>query len=509
MYQQIPSNPFANYGSIVCGEEFVGRQKEIRKLQQRVLTSACTSITGSPRIGKSSLAHQALIYPKESLLEKKFIALWLYLPDFKDHHELFRGLVSEALIALEEAGVRETEAAFIRVGQDLLNKNLSWLDLQNGVRRFFQRLKQAKWATIAIIDEFDHARNIFQDGNGFEALRQLNYEPRWRISIVTISRRSLLEITSYGQIKDSIFPGIFEEVCIQGFNQSELLELVNKLREISFYLEKSSVDFLWTKAGGHPFLSCALLRHITSSHLDGQELSLEQVFQDAASEFFVYYKHLVNILSETDALDKLLQILFGPVTTATINDAMYFKRYGLIKTIPNENNHAAFSLHFENYLQTVEREKEYWPLWRETERGLRILITRKMKEKYKANDWVSKLEKEISDSNRLAILSGVFDSCRSKQQCEQDNLGDQASKNLLDFADPGDLFKIMKVDWDLFRPILHREPTAWEEAFSILSKVRIPMSQHRDQSVEIYDRQKAEGYCREICSLLREQISLQ
>jgi hypothetical protein len=53
-------NPFANNGNIVYDDDFVGRQDEIRTIQQRVINSpqaGCLAIVGAPRIGKSSLVY--------------------------------------------------------------------------------------------------------------------------------------------------------------------------------------------------------------------------------------------------------------------------------------------------------------------------------------------------------------------------------------------------------------------------------------------------------------------
>lgn len=70
MATQSLNNPFADYGRIVSGERFIGREKEIRMINQRVLGTAYgnLAIIGLPRIGKSSLAWHAIMDRKEELL---------------------------------------------------------------------------------------------------------------------------------------------------------------------------------------------------------------------------------------------------------------------------------------------------------------------------------------------------------------------------------------------------------------------------------------------------------
>ena len=91
-------NPFANNGNIVYGDDFIGRQDEIRTIQQRVINSpqaGCLAIIGAPRIGKSSLAYHTLIYPKDFFYEQKILSFRINLPDVKNHQELFQELDRE------------------------------------------------------------------------------------------------------------------------------------------------------------------------------------------------------------------------------------------------------------------------------------------------------------------------------------------------------------------------------------------------------------------------------
>ena len=61
------NNPFADFGSIVFGQRFVGREKELNAIAQRVLGDnyGNLAIMGLPRIGKSSLAWQGIMTKKE------------------------------------------------------------------------------------------------------------------------------------------------------------------------------------------------------------------------------------------------------------------------------------------------------------------------------------------------------------------------------------------------------------------------------------------------------------
>ncbi len=65
-------NPFADYGSTVTGNRFIGRKEEIQAVKNRIFDERYgnLAIMGLPRIGKSSLARHAIIqYQTEFPLE--------------------------------------------------------------------------------------------------------------------------------------------------------------------------------------------------------------------------------------------------------------------------------------------------------------------------------------------------------------------------------------------------------------------------------------------------------
>ena len=77
-----------------------------------------------------------------------------------------------------------------------------------------------------------------------------------------------------------------------------------------------------------------------------------------------------------------------------------------------------------------------------------------------------------------------------------------ASKNLIDFTYPYDLFKIVFAEWDIFKQIFEKDKQYWEERARLISKIRNPLAHNRDETLTDYERQIAEGYCKEILNLL-------
>jgi hypothetical protein len=225
---------------------------------------------------------------------------------------------------------------------------------------------------------------------------------------------------------------------------------------------------------------------------------LETCLEYATPQFLTYYDHLVEILKENQSFDKLLQILFGPNISVNKHDINELTRYGIIKF--NGNNYQAFSTHFDDYLRILYREVELWPLWRKTEKQLRIVITQIMKIEYNTEDWIPKLE------SAKPKLRDILDKCRQAQAREQKSFGGRASVNLLDFTYPHDLYSIISNHWKRFEPIFGQDTSYWSKNFNLLAKIRNPIAHVRDEVIEEHERQIAEGYCKEILTLLSENI---
>ena len=90
------NNPFADYGGIVHGNRFIGREEAIRTINQRVLgtTYGNLAIMGLPRVGKSSLAWHTIMDRKEELLEAQTVPIFLGTGSYNSSDELFTQMVN-------------------------------------------------------------------------------------------------------------------------------------------------------------------------------------------------------------------------------------------------------------------------------------------------------------------------------------------------------------------------------------------------------------------------------
>ncbi len=495
------SNPFADYGGIVYGSGFIGRDYEQMILRHRIIDAndpGCLSVVGAPRIGKSSFAFHTLVYPRVELNKLKLVTVRLNLPNFETLAQLLRKLVSTVAADLQELGLRDE--GLHKAADSVAIEGLPWIELQDRVQRFFKGVKRQGWRVVCIIDEFDSARVLFRDDPGaFQLLRELAYEPEWRICFVTISRRPLCEIESQSQSDISNFHGIFHDLYLRPFDTADLSRLIAKLEGTGLSIDEELQRFVYLNTGGHPFLSSALCFCIAKTWLDENDRAFDKMLNEATIELTKYYDKLISILRESELLDKLLQILLGPVTDVTRLDAEQFERYGLIR--PDESGYfSAFSDHFGDYIRLLERSTDLWTLWRDTERKLRLLIAKKMEEKFATQNWIPELEKTNPD------IKKIFDKARLTQSNDKAIFGSRASNNLLDYMYPWNLTMIIYKHWPLFEDILGNDREYWSVRFNLLEKLRNPMAHSREDAIEPYQYQIADGYCRELLHLLKTAL---
>ena len=135
-------NLFAGYGKTVHGESFVGRETEIKKIQQRLFSREFgnLSIVGLPKIGKSSLAYHSLFFQRERLWnENQYIIEWISLKSYSSSRELYQKLtlsVKEKITKFDGSNTKlisilEENYHFIK------NPETSFIEIEHYLLSFF------------------------------------------------------------------------------------------------------------------------------------------------------------------------------------------------------------------------------------------------------------------------------------------------------------------------------------------------------------------------------------
>jgi hypothetical protein len=359
-------NPFADYGGIVTGERFIGRIDDLREVENRVRRPrepGNLAIIGCHGVGKSSLVHKAIIEYKKELLEKRCLPIWIHLPNYRQALMLFRSLVEQCCHEMAALGPvpEPIKSAAVRALED----KLLWHEAYIRIQRFFEKIRQANFRVLFVLDEFDHACTLFNgDIQGFQGLRELSNRPECRVAFVTISRRRLYDIEiQTGAI--STLDQIFHPYHLPLFNESEMREYFSRLSSVGINITPLLEQQIRFYCGNYPFLLDRLCYHIVETFREHQGvIDLKKVDKSIEQSFFDFYDHIVDFLKydrkednkEASSLNKMLKILFDLHNDTTRNDTGKYSLYGLIKE-NGQGKYAAFSGHFQDYLKKLYNEQ--------------------------------------------------------------------------------------------------------------------------------------------------------
>lgn len=489
-------NPFSDYGNIVYGERFINRRDSVRVVENRVIRPGepgNLAIIGDYRIGKSSLVYHSIMERKSDLLKERRIPIWINLATFDLASIFFRSLVTSSYDELDSLGWLSEEIK--TTAERALLDEVSWSEGYGRIQRYFEKIRRANLRILFILDEFDHARYLFKgDISGFQGLRELSYRPEWRVTFITTSRRSLQSIELQTKAISTL-DHTFHKHYLSMFDEDALEEYFERLSSVGIAVNPKIRERFLFYCGGHPYLLEMLGYEVVELFRETMTVDVELAVKRIEQSIIDHYEHMLGVLREDESLNKTLQILFGPVIDAKPMDAEELHRYGLIKS--KGEGYIGFSEHFQTYLRMIGRDVDLWPLWRETEVTLRRIVTKKMMEVY-GEQWVEKLSKARPN------LKPIFERSQGAQRKEETSFGRRASRNVIDFTYPRDLFDIIFAEWTIFRDIFGKDKNYWDQRAQLLSKIRTPLAHNRNQALYDYEHQTAEAYCREILTILYE-----
>jgi len=421
------TNPFANRGRIVTGKNFIGRFEGLKTVANTVTELPMPNnlaIIGYPRIGKSSLAKQAVIQKKECLLTDNKLAVWMDFSGFSNREAFFKNLVRYSFENLKRLDKIDDEIK--ENASEVLEKGKSWDDLKYDIEIYFETVRSKGYYTIFVLDEFDEARNKFENNTeAFREMRHLGYDAeQYGIAFVTTSRRSIRDIEIQSKVSSTL-DGIFGKEYLTMYNEKELAEYYQLYEKIGLQLDDNQKQCIEYYCGGHPYLLASLGFEIVEAFREGLEIDIDVIFKKIQLQFSDYYEQLIALLREDNTFANLLQILLGPRVDVKPADIDELLIYGLISK--GEKYFVGFSQHFHNYLRFKEREEnieiETWKLISQAEKGLRQLILNIFLEEFGENWEDNYLRKYDSIPPKKQRLNDIFEMLRNAQQRDFDQYG--------------------------------------------------------------------------------------
>lgn len=508
-------NPFADYGGIVEGSRFVGRINAIKAIHTRVLGSSFgnLAIMGLPRIGKSSLAWNALMVDKKKYAEQKILVERLNIGSIKSAKEFYIRLMDKTL-----PNVRNL--SFELYNQLLeARKAFNETNSESEIEYFFALVRQNNYRLIYILDEFDNVTKFFKLED-FQLLRELSISPESKICLVTISRRTIQELEpENGAISN--FYGVFSDLHLKLFDNFELFSYWERIKNLGINIQDEYMREVQFFVGSHPFWLDIVNYNIFNGLTNTDKTSLE-LLSDVSSELkktlWDNYDDIIELMNKEGLKSQFIQAVVGPVVNLSQMGIERLAKYGLLfpvlakqkygdyfHRLVEENlaketdiSYNSISQHLNDYLKQKEVEFDIWGLWNEAEHSVRNLITIHLKEKY-GEDWrdkfVLKNPKQQSNIETMEVM----------RDANKKRFGDLASDNLIRYTYPLEMWSVfISSDWTWFQKVFNGgQKKDWQEKFSLLARVRNPIA-HSNQDFVLRDTQTK---AKEICNEILEKIN--
>lgn len=486
-------------GDQVTGEAFIGRKAMVNRLRDRIIYSGkrCNiSYVGLPRTGKSSLVSNAL---DPALMEEKGMVLVSEnIVKNTSFEGLWQSIVSsvwQQLDDMELSSPRVTRAYENYLQILSMVENPTYDVLKAPVESFFKKLQKfLRTPVVLVLDEFDAAAKLF-DGKRhyFEFIRDLASKPDYGISVITISRRQLINIEAdaYG---NSTFQHIFDSIQVHGFNDEDMAEYRQVFERMGAPLSAEDLDLLDHYAGRNPFLLSIFGSGLADMILAGEVPSVRRIYEEKAVALRNYFDSVVKQLQTDNSLNKLLQLVVGPKYDLTASDLDWYISAGYID-VTDEGGYFVISEDCTRRLRELTISQPIWPVVMEAEKRLKRMLNNSMTA-ILGEDWM------IFCQSDPVLSPQEFERCRKRVRDEYFYYKNES--NLLQMLYLGEVVRFIEFYWN--RGIRYRfgnlDYDQWRENFGLLQRTRGVLAHGHEDYLQEKDIQDTEMFCRRLAEIL-------
>jgi len=278
--QKTINNPFTFGNPIRDPERFINREEDIRQITNRLLSSAreSTSIVGERRIGKTSLLKH-LTNPEvaESFGLKNDEFCLVYI-DFQGLNDITPQRFWQRVMRLMSRTMKSSD-------RKELFKELSkqeYIDLFD-LEDLFESIGSDGTHVVLLMDEFEYVtQNPNFDSDFFGGLRSLAIH--YNLSLVTATRRELVDLCHSEEIKGSPFFNIFATVVLKPFSPQKTDTLIqNYAKTAGIVFSPKEAGFIHQVGGGYPFFVQMIGHYLVAGKDNG--LRGNSLFDYAVAEF--------------------------------------------------------------------------------------------------------------------------------------------------------------------------------------------------------------------------------
>jgi viroplasmin and RNaseH domain-containing protein len=383
-------------GSVASGRKFIGRKEYLKKIApvMRHSTNGCISVTGLPRIGKTSIVQMVL-----RTYSKGVLPVYVNLASMTSFFDLWMKICQEIFILLDGQGVLFAFEQYQEKISSVCRQN-NYEELRECLIVFFKELAKEKYKCVIAIDEFDHVlKKVFGDkeecGTYLNFMRDLfSQRSDVRLSLIVISRRDVASIE--GRISaGSTFHGVFGDniIGIWGFNDNDYERYLQILRNNKINHSPKTINFIEVFGGRFPYLLAQV-----GNYLCENKDNAGSIVQFSRNQGMInYYKDLIEILKRENYYETMIKIFIGPKYDLKQFEVETLINMGYVFDLVENGikKKRSISKDFTHYFHDVlinEDNTNIWPNLNETELHLREKIKCVLLNKY-GNNWENEIKK--------------------------------------------------------------------------------------------------------------------
>lgn len=287
-------NPFTYGNPISDPTRFFGRKHEVSQVYSRLrnVEFESSSLVGERRVGKTSLLNYLMdphVRRAHGLDSYRYVFVYIDLQMLDQNttpSRLAKRLIQQVARQMQDNEIRE-----------LLDKTRELESIDNfALEDLFDSIDEKDQYIVLLLDEFENVTENQNFGpDFFYGLRSLAIHHN--LSLITSSRRELIDLCHSEAIRSSPFFNIFANIIIRLFTQSEAFDLISgSLLGTGVSFTTSELDTLLRIAGYHPYflqVACYFLFEGYSINLapDERIKFLNKGFREEASPHLDNYWH--------------------------------------------------------------------------------------------------------------------------------------------------------------------------------------------------------------------------
>lgn len=299
------NNPFAGYRNPVESTRFVGRNKEIDSIRQRVLVdgnnSSSVAILGEAYIGKTSfMKYVFTVEPK--LQERKIIIIDVSnIGRFDEAIKFFRHIIK-----------RSNEELLKQTGYSI-GSNFPCLTssdfVEVGMFEFLQRVKEMGYRLVFLLDEFQNIQIPFgKSPEAYHVMHTMIEGSQYKVSCVATVRGNIEEIQKSATKGFSTLISKFEHINFSLMSSAEIRSLIDhRLSCSSLQMTEQEVQILIRNAGLHPHFVDMIGFNWFVQKKEGSNNAMVEAIAMSKSEIFSDFAMLRTRLGK-ERFDRLIEL---------------------------------------------------------------------------------------------------------------------------------------------------------------------------------------------------------